>query len=892
MNRAIALCAALLLLACSSGDSNKNNGSPGGSDSDATTSQTDGSGDTGLSDPGGSTPAASYGIAILGPPAEAPFTGSIELDVVPLPPNTELKLDRLEVFAGGTSILIDTKIPTHLVLDTRTYPDGKLVLKAVAETGGERAEATMERDVVNPEYRLVEVDMDRDGYASGSVITLVVTLNHGGAELSADFSGLDSGYVPGAERSYALSTLKHVIAYTISTDNTRSDGVYQVPITARFGSHTIVNTQTSVLLMNLPAMPLELPRCIFVPEALPVPDGRWTQGTPTIDGSSTIITGGSAHVDIDFSHLSFPQDVVGVVIGVAQHSGYCNVPVHDSTGLEEIIMLMRTYRESETMPKEVRLQVSLRDARGAVAPYVTHTMKVQPVGSGDVQVSISWDTETDVDLHVIDPYNCEMYFAHKTCESGGELDLDSNPGCNLDHINNENVFWSRGAAPKGEYIVRVDFYKDCGDPDGYGANYVVTMNYCGEAQVVEGFLPPDTDDQGGAGSGIEVGRFDITRCQNVARGRVRYEDRAFDRWGFAARGWKPVRYATVELRRLSDDEVLGTSRTGRDGRYQVQFANDGPPGVYLVVKSTANLEEGSRRIEVRNHPKFQEIYEASSPPVFENEHDDEFIEIDLDITETLSSGAFNIFDVVINGHDRVRRMTGRDLEPLVVFWATGADTTDTLYCSSFFYDQGTCSVRRALSVQGKDTDRDEYDDMVIGKEFFKFVLETVARDDNPGGTFDGTRDDPTRAWTEGVTTFFACDAARTHYFVNSRPQGVYLVDDVEGMSNPFSYGTDGSAIDGALSPMLVSALLWDLADTRTEEGHDQIDDMTHAIYDVVFNYLGSEHYVDRGYPGVDLTDFLDGWFCRGWGNQSAIEALANGHRKLFYDFGGPETCGR
>ena len=107
---------------------------------------------------------------------------------------------------------------------------------------------------------------------------------------------------------------------------------------------------------------------------------------------------------------------------------------------------------------------------------------------------------------------------------GGWLDLDSNPACSMDHVNNENVFWPPGQAPVGEFIVRVDFYEDC---CSCGANYTVTVNYCGLTEVFEEKFLPDTDDGGSAGSGVTITTFSNEKCQTVLRGKVMMEDGEF-----------------------------------------------------------------------------------------------------------------------------------------------------------------------------------------------------------------------------------------------------------------------------------------------------------------------------------------------------------------------------
>ena len=639
-------------------------------------------------------------------------------------------------------------------------------------------------------------------------------------------------------------------------------------------------------LRNLALIPIRIEGGIFVAGQIPEPDPMWEQPVELIYGNEFVITGGSAKVNVDFSGYTYPNEIVGVLVGMEGYSGYYQRPLEASFGDEELLLLLKVYIEGEEPPNKLPLRIAVRDVMGRISEAQPYELSVQSVGSGDIQVSISFDTDTDVDLHVVEPNGCEIYYGNDQCPSGGWLDLDSNPACWFDYVNNENIYWPDGSAPVGTYIVRADFYEDC---CYCGAQYTVTIHYCGDMEIYEGSFAPGTDDSGGEGDGVTVATFSNTNCGRVLRGRVRYEDKSFDRNGFSGSTWKPVRHATVEVHRASDGELLATGWTDRFGDYEIQFSNKQDPGIYIVVKSETNIDEGLRKITIMNHPKFKVVYTVSSASI--DETLDEFPVLDFDIPEVVGAGAFNIMDVLISGYDLIRLMTGKDLGWLHSYWATGADTTDTLYCSQYFYDLAICTEKAALSVQGKDIDRDEYDDMVISKEFFKFALEQVSQDDNPGGGSDGTRDDPRRAWSEGVSAFFACDVLDYPHFVNSRPWGVYIVNDLEGMDSPFSFSTANGAQSGPVSEYLVSAALWDFRDAASDdEPFDTISNMPLGIYDAIFNYFPSDLFLDNGFEGVDFVDFLDGWFCRYWGDEGDVTSIVVEHRDFPYDFSGPGSC--
>ncbi len=107
----------------------------------------------------------------------------------------------------------------------------------------------------------------------------------------------------------------------------------------------------------------------------------------------------------------------------------------------------------------------------------------EPVlGTGDVQVTLRWESNADVDLHVTEPDGTEIWFGSAgPTTTGGQLDVDSNVGC-VQEASVENVFWPTGGAPVGEYTIGVDGYEVAGC--GSGA-YTVTAKVRGETVLTE-----------------------------------------------------------------------------------------------------------------------------------------------------------------------------------------------------------------------------------------------------------------------------------------------------------------------------------------------------------------------------------------------------------------------
>jgi hypothetical protein len=107
--------------------------------------------------------------------------------------------------------------------------------------------------------------------------------------------------------------------------------------------------------------------------------------------------------------------------------------------------------------------------------------------TGAMVVSLSWDTEADLDLHVVAPNplgsstpgTTEVWvknpsslpprsfteggpYTPEELAAGGQLDFDSNGGCIIDGRRREHVVWGM-APPSGHYLVRVDAVSLCGE---------------------------------------------------------------------------------------------------------------------------------------------------------------------------------------------------------------------------------------------------------------------------------------------------------------------------------------------------------------------------------------------------------------------------------------------
>ena len=200
-----------------------------------------------------------------------------------------------------------------------------------------------------------------------------------------------------------------------------------------------------------------------------------------LTGNSTILAGGSNPITV-----VTPDNATGVIIGVQGHKGLFSVPVgaqtqglpssssasNNTTGIQ--LLIGREVREGFT------ISFAAQNSRGETGAYRELEVNYLEAGTGKLHISLSWDQENDVDLHVIEPNGEHIYYGNRQSTNGGELDLDSNPACYIDGIKNENIFYEDDPeviVEYGEYEVLVDLYAACDITEP--TTYIISAYYGG-----------------------------------------------------------------------------------------------------------------------------------------------------------------------------------------------------------------------------------------------------------------------------------------------------------------------------------------------------------------------------------------------------------------------------
>ena len=235
-----------------------------------------------------------------------------------------------------------------------------------------------------------------------------------------------------------------------------------------------------------------------------------------IDGNGYVIRGGATSISI------LPSSEANyVLVGVKGKTGYFRVPttITDTDNNINIYLIISQDLED----KEFTILVALSNDGSTVGEIKEIHVNTITIGTGKLQVSLNWDQENDIDLHLIEPDGEEIYYGCDKSSNGGKLDLDSNPDCDIDGVNNENIFYDDEATiEEGEYIVRVDMYANCSVTTN--TKYSVVVRYEGNIiSTIEGDNPfsgefsPTEEDAGSAGSGVTIMKFNIGNVKNAQK---------------------------------------------------------------------------------------------------------------------------------------------------------------------------------------------------------------------------------------------------------------------------------------------------------------------------------------------------------------------------------------
>lgn len=270
-----------------------------------------------------------------------------------------------------------------------------------------------------------------------------------------------------------------------------------------------------VLVSPVSVEPLEVQGGTFFPGPLPTGTGPAVQ---SINAKTTTFFAGATN-----QGFSGDADMgaTAVLLRFADlGSGYWSVPVGipDVTASNGALTWNASCNFAQDIPVGRHpLVFNAIDANGNAGPAPginqTDTLTFKsPIPQGAVVVSLTWNSNADLDLHLVAPDGTELDPQHPTTAAmavpgsplpagTAVLDRDSNANCVEDGFREEDAVFADYPA-SGVYTVRVDMFSACSVP---AADYVVTVTVAGEVKgTFRGVLIAEDADGGGPGSGVFV----------------------------------------------------------------------------------------------------------------------------------------------------------------------------------------------------------------------------------------------------------------------------------------------------------------------------------------------------------------------------------------------------
>lgn len=257
----------------------------------------------------------------------------------------------------------------------------------------------------------------------------------------------------------------------------------------------------------------QVPEGDFEDDSFPIPNSTDLLITH-IHGNATILPGGSNNISVTAS-----GNPTKIAVGIEGMEGYFLLPfteVSERTTFSTTSISLVQLLLGQNLEDDFTLIFAVMDDQANVSEYEYLQVTTLAVGIGSLQVNCSWNQENDVDIHLEEPNGEVIFYANPLSENGGQLDVDSNAGCNIDNINSENIFYDEDSFIElGQYKALVDLWSNCNIQAI--TTYTVTIYYEGELMsVIEGENPytgsftqeNDNDDP------LVVATFEISETAN------------------------------------------------------------------------------------------------------------------------------------------------------------------------------------------------------------------------------------------------------------------------------------------------------------------------------------------------------------------------------------------
>lgn len=271
----------------------------------------------------------------------------------------------------------------------------------------------------------------------------------------------------------------------------------------------------------------------------------------TIDGLSIndqALSGGMNLITI-VSQETYRKFFVGVE-GVEGHFVYTPATSADMSGYHSYtipVMYSTNYNQDITMA------ISAETAEGKITEATKAQVAFVESKTGALDIKLVFSNAKDIDLHLIMPSGREIYFGNRggdvTLADGSVitygLDHDSNAACNIDNLNNENIYIPAELIENGTYTVKVNMWSNC--DASIPTSWSIVARYKGELlRNASGHNPASGVYPEGAGSGDHTEVMTFT----ISDGAIDLND---DKSTSHIKSIKPIKHSEMDLFKIDND---------------------------------------------------------------------------------------------------------------------------------------------------------------------------------------------------------------------------------------------------------------------------------------------------------------------------------------------------
>jgi hypothetical protein len=793
-------------------------------------------------------------VRFASPTNGAKLTGVTELR---LETNLGEQQGTLALSLDGEPLATFDQVTTAIKLNTTTLKDGNqpLELKATTEDGDVYTDR-VDVNINNPEHQFRGATANQRSYGRGDEVVLTLNYTKPGLKLNPDFSVIDSEFDKTKVRVTEVSSGQYEVRYTISDNDSREPREYEVPITSIGSDSLPLVSNTEVLFVGKPKLPLKTSAkdAVFSDRAAPIILSDLGPKIESIDLPERLIQGQPQTVTVKWSG-SEDDPAESILLGSPTSSGSWIIPLSEPSSSGEIEIPIEALSSSAGLgARSIPIEAAVVGTSGTTRRTVVNDTELITSKLFGVRFLLNWATSADLDLEITTPNGSVINYQSPEAQHG-KLEIDSNSMCTQSALfPMESIAWDPKNIVQGTYGIKVTQFDPCGQKV---TPYQVTILACGRAETISGTM---TSGDSSTVEEHELSPF-VLDCLQRVHGRV-----TFQKITPTTLDYPPV--VGVPVRIVEDGNSRVITKTDDDGNYDVTLPINVSGKLSVVVDASwAPPGVNAPRVQVWGLSN-QDVYRAIGTVGVPSSGD---LEQNVTIMEENDAGAFNILENLRKAYIWTNMFfgatTSAKITPVAARWTRGFPTPNSRTGGSYY-------TTEILWIDGIPLAGDEFSDSVVVHEYSHHIAKFLGLDNNPGGEhYVSEKLSPTFAWGEGLASglgqsiltnpIYRSGNPRVGFYVDveSTPKGILFDADA---TMGAAYGTNPSdSMTGKVNEFLVAGLLYDVLDPANEPGNDEIDKSWAATRQALASYLGAKDFkqYDRGYKGKDLVDFIDGWRC-------------------------------